>query len=79
MRAAAELIVLGLIGGVTLAGCGQAADNGAAARDAQPTEIEALPVDESDGTPTNELMNGYQADEAADNAVNEFQGDGPAD
>jgi hypothetical protein len=67
MRAAARLILLGAFGGLALGACGQRTANGAAANDSQKVDIEALPVDESDATPSNELATGD--DEADVNAI----------
>jgi hypothetical protein len=67
MRAAARLILLGAFGGLALGACGPKSASETAANDAQKVDIETLPVDESDATPTNELANGD--DEADANAV----------
>ena len=74
MRAAARLILLGAFGGIALGACGQRTGNEIAANDAQKVDIEALPVDESDATPSNELANG---DDEAD--VNAADGDAAQD
>jgi len=77
MHDAARLFALGALAGLMLAACGQARSDGSAGNEAQTTEIEALPVDESDATPTNELMNGD--DEADVDTGLENDSGGPAD
>jgi hypothetical protein len=67
MRAAARLILIGAFGGLALGACGQRTGNEVAANDSQKVDIEALPVDESDATPSNELTAGD--DEADVNAI----------
>jgi len=71
MRAAARLILIGAFGGLALGACGQRSANEVAANDAQKVDIEALPVDESDATPSNELTTGD--DEADVNAIDANQ------
>jgi hypothetical protein len=66
MRAAARLVLIGAFGGLALGACGPKPGSETAANDAQTVDIEALPVDESDATPTNELASGD--DEADVNA-----------
>jgi hypothetical protein len=66
MRAAARLILIGAFGGLALGACGSKSASESAANDAQKVDIEALPVDESDATPSDELANGD--DEATLNA-----------
>ena len=58
MRAAARLILIGAFGGLALGACGPRTGGEAAANDAQKVDVEALPVDKSDATPSNELANG---------------------
>jgi hypothetical protein len=67
MRAAARLILLGAFGALALGACGQRTGNEVAANDTQKVDIEALPVDESDATPTNDLATGD--DETDANAI----------
>jgi hypothetical protein len=67
MRAAARLVLIGAFGGLALGACGPKPASETAANDAQKVDIETLPVDESDATPSNELATG--ADEADSNAA----------
>lgn len=77
---AVKIFVLVVTAGIAACGDqGADSDSNAAARAAAPTEVEALPPDESAATPTDELANGAVEPPAGDNGLVAIKGTEPHD